>query len=86
MIVSDDSVLLPIYGKSSQINSFHHQSIKELSPFLRVVAYDHKDDTIEAVESIHPDIRFLGVQWHPELLHESREEDRSLFDFIVNEF
>ncbi|MCI5870802.1 MULTISPECIES: gamma-glutamyl-gamma-aminobutyrate hydrolase family protein [unclassified Streptococcus] len=86
MIVSDDSVLLPIYGKSSQINSFHHQSIKELSPLLRVVAYDPKDDTIEAVESIHPDIRFLGVQWHPELLHESREEDRSLFDFIVNEF
>lgn len=86
MIVKEDSLLFSIYGKASAINSFHHQSIDELSPFLRVVAYDPADNTIEAVESINPDIRFLGVQWHPELLQSSRKEDQELFDFIVNDF
>ncbi|MCY7010637.1 gamma-glutamyl-gamma-aminobutyrate hydrolase family protein, partial [Streptococcus vestibularis] len=29
--------------------------------------------------------RFLGVQWHPELLLDKREEDLKLFEYVVNE-
>lgn len=86
MLTVDGSTLSSIYGKSSSINSFHHQSINELSPFLRVTAYDPEDQTIEAVESINPEIRYIGVQWHPELLFDSRSEDRELFHYIVNNF
>lgn len=85
MTVKDNTKLAEIYGQETAINSFHHQSIKELSPFLDVIAKDPNDGTIEAVESNHKDINFLGVQWHPELLIENREADQKLFDFFVNE-
>ena len=29
-------------------------------------------------------IRFLGVQWHPESLYENRPKDKKLFDYVVN--
>ena len=50
---------------TSRINSFHHQSIKDLADGLEVIARDPKDDIIEAVQSTD-ESRFLGVQWHPE--------------------
>ncbi|TWT12369.1 gamma-glutamyl-gamma-aminobutyrate hydrolase family protein [Streptococcus sp. sy004] len=82
MQVDSDSILADIYGKTASINSFHHQSIKELAPNLKVIARDPKDGTIEAV--LATDCAFLGVQWHPELLHKSRQEDLALFDYVVN--
>ncbi|AXQ78642.1 gamma-glutamyl-gamma-aminobutyrate hydrolase family protein [Streptococcus chenjunshii] len=85
MIIKKDSKLADIYGLSSSINSFHHQSINHLASELRVIAKDPKDGTIEAVESINPNMRFLGVQWHPELLYESRKEDLDLFKYVVSE-
>ncbi|MFC3931666.1 gamma-glutamyl-gamma-aminobutyrate hydrolase family protein [Streptococcus dentapri] len=85
MTVKEDSKLAQIYGHKTAINSFHHQSIKELSPFLDVIAEDPYDNTIEAVQSNHPDIHFLGVQWHPELLIGNRQADQELFDYFVNE-
>ncbi|MGT2928913.1 gamma-glutamyl-gamma-aminobutyrate hydrolase family protein [Streptococcus dentasini] len=85
MAVKDHTRLAEIYGTQSSINSFHHQSIKELSPFLDVIAEDPNDQTIEAVESNHPDIHFMGVQWHPELLIGNRKADQELFNYFVNE-
>ncbi|AND79297.1 gamma-glutamyl-gamma-aminobutyrate hydrolase family protein [Streptococcus pantholopis] len=85
MVIKEDSKLADIYGSASSINSFHHQSINHLASELRVIAEDPKDGTIEAVESIDPRMRFLGVQWHPELLYETRKEDLELFRYVVCE-
>ncbi|VEF93557.1 peptidase [Streptococcus pseudoporcinus] len=41
--LSKNSVLFPIYGDSSQINSLHIQSTKELAPELEAITWDHKD-------------------------------------------
>ena len=86
MVVKEGTKIADIYGTKTSINSFHHQSIKHLASDLRIIARDPKDGTIEAVESTNPKMRFLGVQWHPELLIESRQEDQELFNYIVNEF
>jgi putative glutamine amidotransferase len=51
-----------------QVNSMHHQAVKELAPGLLPTAVA-PDGVVEAVES--PDQPFLlGVQWHPESLVE----------------
>lgn len=51
---------------SKQVNSLHHQGIRQLSPALRATAFS-PDGIIEAVEL--PNYPFgLAVQWHPEWL------------------
>lgn len=47
-----------------QINSFHHQAVKELGAGLRCTA-EAEDGLIEAIESVEHDW-VVGVQWHPE--------------------
>jgi putative glutamine amidotransferase len=49
---------------SCEVNSRHHQSVKDVAPGLRTCA-TAPDGVIEGIED--PDARFcLGVQWHPE--------------------
>ena len=84
LMTEPDTVLREIYGEISHINSFHHQSIKDLAPNLKIAAHDPKDGIIEAVMSTD-DVSFLGVQWHPEFLFENRPKDKNLFDYVVNE-
>ena len=84
LMTEPNTVLREIYGEISHINSFHHQSIKDLAPNLKIAAHDPKDGIIEAVMSTD-DVAFLGVQWHPEFLFENRPKDKNLFDYIVNE-
>ncbi|KXU11758.1 Glutamine amidotransferase, class I [Streptococcus mitis] len=84
MVTEPDTVLREIYGEISHINSFHHQSIKDLAPNLKIAAHDPNDGIIEAVMSTN-DVAFLGVQWHPEFLFENRPKDKNLFDYVVNE-
>lgn len=38
-----------LFGKESQVNSVHRQSIKDLAPNFRVTAIDSRDQTIEAM-------------------------------------
>ncbi|MTB62411.1 gamma-glutamyl-gamma-aminobutyrate hydrolase family protein [Streptococcus uberis] len=84
--IEAESFLQAIYGDKPFINSFHHQSIKVLAKDLKVIAFDPRDETIEAVVSTNPKIPFIGVQWHPELLQAARQEDLRLFDYFINEF
>ncbi|HER0869825.1 TPA: gamma-glutamyl-gamma-aminobutyrate hydrolase family protein [Streptococcus pyogenes] len=81
-----DSILYPIYGHKTLINSFHRQSLKTVAKDLKVIARDPRDGTIEAVISTNDAIPFLGVQWHPELLQGVRDEDLQLFRLFVNDF
>jgi len=47
-----------------EVNSLHHQAVKEVAPTLRITGKS-EDGVIEALEA--PDHRFLiSVQWHPE--------------------
>ena len=82
--IEHHTILREIYGEISHINSFHHQSIKDLAPNLKVVAHDPKDGIIEAVTTTDG-FPYLGVQWHPEFLFENRPKDKTLFDYVVNE-
>lgn len=82
--IEDSSQLSQVYGRAAQINSYHRQAIDQLAEGLTVVARAADDQTIEAVESTDPEFRFLGVQWHPELIHQVSPEDLKLFDFVVN--
>ena len=43
MVTKNGSILHEIYGPASEINSFHHQSIKDLATGLEVIAYDPRD-------------------------------------------
>jgi len=57
--------LYDIFGSVVEVNSTHHQSVKQAGSFS--VTGIAPDGVIEAIE--RPDLRFcVGVQWHPELL------------------
>jgi len=63
------------------VNSWHHQSLKQIAPGLKVTALS-PDGVIEAVEL--PGHRFaLGVQWHPEWLYDRQPEMKRLFEALV---
>ena len=63
-----------------QVNSLHHQGIKDLAPILKATAFA-PDGLIEGIEL--PDRKFaLAVQWHPEWMTE-HEEMRKLFRMFV---
>jgi putative glutamine amidotransferase len=68
-----------------EVNSFHHQAIRELAPRLAVSARA-SDGLIEGVESSGADPWVLAVQWHPEeFVRESGAPDRGLFEALVRE-
>ncbi|MDD4000556.1 MAG: type 1 glutamine amidotransferase [Bacilli bacterium] len=68
------------FKENIEVNSFHHQAIKELPQDFLIVA-SHYDGTIEAI--IHRTLPIIGIQWHPELLPET-EETRIIFDTFIN--
>ena len=63
-----------------QVNSLHHQGIKDLAPSLRPTAYS-PDGLIEGIEL--PGHKFaVAVQWHPEWMTDSAAM-RKLFKSFV---
>ena len=66
--IKEGSLLYEILGGVEQIevNSSHHQAIKDLAPSLEATAWS-KDGYIEAVEGKGEEF-ILGVQFHPERL------------------
>lgn len=70
-----------INSKAIQVNSRHHQAVKDLAPKLRVTARA-SDGLIEGIE--YPGLRFcLGVQWHPESLP-AMAEHRGIFSAFIS--
>lgn len=72
-------------GTRFDVNSFHHQAIRDLAPGLLVTAHA-PDGEIEGVESPGTDPWLLAVQWHPEEFHHHEvAPDHGLFAALVAE-
>lgn len=69
-----NSLLKPFFSSHPIVNSYHHQAIEKLSPFLTCEAI--AEDGI--IEAISYENTMIGVQWHPELL----DNDPTLFCFL----
>lgn len=65
------SLLLGTGTKAHLVNSLHHQAIDVVAPELEVVAVDEQG-MVQAVEPAVKDFFALGVQWHPELMPQSK--------------
>jgi putative glutamine amidotransferase len=59
-----------------RVNSFHHQAVDELGRGLSVTARA-EDGVVEGIEDRAGNV--LGVQWHPEWLH-----DLAVFRWVVD--
>lgn len=78
------SLMAKLFGARFCVNSFHHQSVDDAGPLLRVTARS-ADGVTEAVEST--DMKsVVGVQWHPEcFLPEGDECMMPLFRHFIDQ-
>lgn len=78
------SLILPENtGPEVQVNSSHHQALREPGDRLLVTAVSPKDGVIEAVELDAADHFVVGVQWHPERTYTESAASRAIFaEFI----
>jgi putative glutamine amidotransferase len=71
--------LATLYGETEHIvNTIHHQAVADAGT-LRIVGYG-SGGVIEAIEAEN-DWPALGVQWHPEKMHEPLED--RLFEYFM---
>ena len=64
--IKNNTFLEEVYHTNHiSVNSYHHQSIKEIAPNFTVSAIS-EDGIIEAME----DNNMIGVQWHPEKVND----------------
>ena len=79
-----DSKLRGIFANEIiEVNSFHHQEVKELALCFSITATS-SDGIIEGIE--HKSHKFaVGVQWHPELMWNKSKEALRLFEELVDQ-
>lgn len=78
-IKDHNDIIHPIVydNKKYLVNSYHHQSIKDLAKDFKILSKSH--GTIEAIK--HNFLPILGIQWHPEI-----DENEELNDSIMSIF
>lgn len=77
--IKNNSLLHEIYGKELiQEPSMHRYTISRVPSNFAACAYG-PNDCVEAIEPTDKSLKFLGVQFHPEL-----NGDRFLFEWLVN--
>lgn len=64
--IRKDSFLYSVLGESTRVNSFHHQSVKDVAPGFSVTALA-SDGIIEGIEKDQGTF-MCGVQFHPEMM------------------
>jgi len=65
-----------------EVNSFHHQAVKEPGQGVVVSAFAEEDDVVEGIEI--PGRRLtVGVQWHPEAFWDKDGRFQPLFEALV---
>lgn len=81
--IEKGSKLFDIFNEDKiMVNSFHHQSIKNVSHEFRITARSY-DGIIEAIEAKNKKF-VIGVQWHPEALVVNYPEFIKLFKEFIN--
>ena len=82
--VREDSGLYRILNRNKlEVNSYHHQAIKDTADRLKVMAVS-EDGLVEAVEM--PDKRFVwAVQWHPEFNFSKDENSLKIFEEFIRQ-
>ena len=63
--IEDNSFVHSLYGNKTEVNSIHHQAIKDVAEGFKVTAVA-EDGNIEAIEKGN----LIGLQWHPEVDYE----------------
>ena len=83
--IEKDSLLNKLMGAETyNVNSFHHQAVKECGPHLQISARA-ADGVIEAVES-NEYKSIIGVQWHPEcFILRNDHSMMPLFGWLIDE-
>jgi putative glutamine amidotransferase len=82
--VEENSILYQMINKRKIfVNSFHHQSIKDLGSHLIITA-KATDGIIECVEYVG-DSFVMGIQCHPEDLTQKYHEFASIFKYFAKE-
>lgn len=80
-IDSDSELAALLGGTTFQVNSAHHQAVREPGEGLRIVARA-PDGVVEALE--FPGYPFfVSVQWHPEVMVKFSDEMVPLFEALV---
>ncbi|TWT77871.1 putative glutamine amidotransferase [Posidoniimonas polymericola] len=81
--IEPDSRLMQIFGRTElEVNSFHHQAVRNVGQGLRVVARS-PDGVIEGTETTDPNRFLIGVQWHPEKMMPGSELQAKLFRAFI---
>jgi putative glutamine amidotransferase len=82
IVIEPDTKLYSILEcETIEVNSTHHQSIKEVGKGF-ILNAKAPDGIVEGIESYSH--RFvLGVQWHPEFLYQKEERFKRLFEAFV---
>ena len=79
--VKENSLLADIIGSGELgVNSFHHQAIDTLASGLEAAAVTREG----IIESVYmPDRQFvLAVQWHPEMMYDSEQQQKIFKAFV----
>ena len=80
-IIKDSLLYEIINADKTDVNSFHHQSVKSLGALK--LAAKTTNDSIEAVYM--PGKKFyLGVQWHPERMYSTNIHAKMIFDAFIS--
>lgn len=81
--IKEDTVLHEIFGlEKINVNSNHHQSIKDLGKALKINSLS-TEGIIEGIESPKDDNFVLGVQFHPEAMVHKHKEFIGIFEYFV---
>lgn len=83
--INKDSILYDIVKTTEfQVNSLHHQSIRNPGENIKVTSYSH-DGLIESIEYDDKDRFVLGIQWHPEMLAKTNKDHLKILERFINE-
>lgn len=82
-VVKGSKLAEVIKQEKLQVNTFHHQAIKQLAPRFKAVAWS-PDSVIEAIEA-YPVRSIMGVQFHPEIFTAAGDTTMcKLFKLLIN--
>ena len=80
-VINDSPLYKCLDTELLDVNSYHHQAVKDLAPNLEVMAVS-EDGLVEAVYK--PDQKFLwAVQWHPEFSYKTDDNSRKIFKTFI---